>query len=222
MNEGTHGDLLVAICTIAGAFIGVLGTLLVEYFRSERKALRFVVEAPEDLAAALRSHGNSFELKVNDVATQTLIAAGVTVQNTGNVIITDLAFDVGIPGKHILVQAQPVSENKKLAGAIQIDPAINPVRGLEEQPFFKIALPFFNPGEAFKIATFYDGEMTRCTVDCRLPGVRIKTTTEEDVARRANAAEELGAALGKVAGAGTVAALIGALLSAVVALFATH
>jgi hypothetical protein len=218
MNEGTHGDLLVAICTIAGAVIGVVGTLLVEYFRRERKAVRFVLQAPEDLAAALRSHGNSFELKVNDVATQTLIAAGVTVQNTGNVIITDLMFDVGIPGKHILAQAQAVSENKKLVAAVQIDEAVNPVLGLEEQPFFKISLPFFNPGETFKIATFYDGEITPCTIDCRLPGVKIKTATEEDVRRRIAAIEELGSFVSKTTGAGFAAGVGAGLLGALAAI----
>jgi len=211
-----HGDWVTAIAAIIGAIIGVAGTLIIEYFRTERKAVRFIIDTPEDLAAALRSHGSSFELKVNNVATQTLVAAGITVQNTGNVIITDFTFDVGIPGGHALAQAQPVSENMKLAGAIRIDQGVNPVRGLEHQPLFAVSLAYFNPGETFKVATFYDGDMTRCTVDCRLPGVKIKMTTQEDADRRTAAVDEATRFLAKVgvpSGVAGLAALVTALIA---------
>jgi hypothetical protein len=214
-----HGDWVTAIAAIVGAVIGVLGALLIEYFRAERKAVRFVIDAPEDLAAALRSRGNSFELKVNGVVTQTLIAAGVTVQNTGNAVITDLTFDVGVPGVRILAQAQQVTDNLKLASAIRIDEAISPVSGWEKQPLFKISLAYFNPGETFKVTTFFDGEPTRCTVNCRLPDVKIKITTEEDVRRRTAAREELGLLVGKLTGLGSFVAIAAA---AAAALLAAH
>ena len=144
------------------------------------------------------------------------VAAGITVQNIGNAVITDLTFDVGIPGEHALAQAQPVSENMKLAGAVRIDQSVNPVHGLENQPCFTVSLPYFNPGETFKVATFYDGDMTRCTLDCRLPGVKIKTTTQEDADRRTAAVDEGARFLLKVGvpgGAAGIAALIGALIA---------
>jgi hypothetical protein len=216
MNEGTHGDLLVAICTIAGAFIGVVGTLIIEYFRKERKSVRFAIDAPEDLAAALRSHGSSFELKVNGVSTQTLNASGVTVQNTGNVIISDLSFDVLIPGEHEIASAHASSENPKLVSAIKIDQGANVVMGHQHEPLFVATLAYFNPGETFKIMTFYDGPLTRCDVNCRLPGVKIKLSTEEDLQRRNAAIEDAGALLGKLAGAGSVATAAAA-ISALIA-----
>jgi hypothetical protein len=217
MNEGTHGDLLVAICTIAGAFIGVIGTLIIEFFRKERRIVRFTVGAPEDLAAALRSSGSSFELKVNEIPTQTLNASGVTVQNTGNVVINDLIFDVHIPGKHAVASALASSENPKLVSDVKIDTSRYTVEGQQDEPLFVIKLIYFNPGETFKITAFYDGALTRCDVNSRLPGVKVKIVTEEDVQRRSAAIEEAGILLSKITGVGSIGAVLG-LITALAAL----
>lgn len=120
MPDTFHTDWGTAIATIVGAIIGVLGTLFVEYFRAERRRIRFIVLQPEDLAKALRSHGSSFEVKINNVSTQTLIAAGIAVQNFGNVIINDLKFDIIIPGLQNIMQVQAISDNPKLASAVGI------------------------------------------------------------------------------------------------------
>jgi hypothetical protein len=215
MFEGAHGDVLVAIATIVGALLGVTGTYLVEYYRRERRAIVFKLAPPEDLARALRERGNSFEVKVNDFSTQVLIAAGVTVKNAGNTTITGLAFDLVIPGEHKLALAEIVAENPKLKSAVKIDfdPVLPP-----KDPTFNISVPFFNPGETFKIATFSDGPEYRCDVACRLPDVKIKTVTEEDVARRAAVIEEMATAFGKAAGVGSFA-VGAAILAAIVSLF---
>jgi hypothetical protein len=215
MAEGSHGDMLVAAATILGAILGVAGAYLVEYFRKERRAVRFTLNSPEDLARALRERGNSFEVKVNDFSTHELIAAGVTVKNTGNTTINDLTFDLVVPGPHQLALAEIITDNVKLKSAISInfDSVLPP-----KDPLFRIAVPFFNPGETFKITTFSDGPENRCTVACRLPGVRIKTVTEEDVQRKMVALDDVAATLGKVAGLGT-AATIAAVATALLSIF---
>jgi hypothetical protein len=202
MAEGSHGDLLVAAATILGAILGVAGAYLVEYFRKERLAVRFALTSPEDLARALRERGNSFEVKVNDFSTQQLIAAGVTVKNTGNTTITDLTFDLIIPGPHRLALAEVITDNVKLKSAVSIDfDRVLPPK----DPLFKISVPFLDPRETFKITTFSDGPENICTVACRLPGVKIKTVTEQDVQRKTAALEEFTTELGKVVGIGTAA-----------------
>jgi hypothetical protein len=159
------------------------------------------------LAIALRERGNSFEVKVNAFSTQQLIAAGVTVKNTGNTTITDLAFDLIVPGRHQLALAETVTENVKLKSAVSInfDDVLPP-----KDPLFRISVPFFNPKETFKITTFSDGPENRCIVACRLPGVKIRTVTEEDVQRRSAAVEEIVTTLGKFAGFGTAATIVAA------------
>jgi len=215
MAEGSHGDLLVAAATILGAILGVAGTYLVEYFRKERRAVRFTLNAPEDLARALRERGNSFEVRVNDFSTQELIAAGVTVRNIGNTTINHLTFDLVIPGPHKLALAEIITDNVKLKSAISIDfDSVLPPR----DPLFKISVPFFNSGETFKIATFSDGPESRCTVACRLPEVKIRTVTEEDVQRRLATMDKLANAIGKTAGIGSAAA-IAAAMTALLSIF---
>jgi hypothetical protein len=213
-----QGDWITAVATVIGAVIGIIGTLLVEYFRKERKSILFVIDAPEDLAEALRSHGSTFELKVNNVATQTLNAAGITVQNVGNIIIRDLTFDVTIPGEHLVAQAQAVGENPKLVSAVKILQSANPIIGQGNVPYFTISLPYLNPGETFKVTTFYDGSPIRCTVDCRLPGVRIKTVSQEDLQRSTTGIEEAGKLVAKVSGVGAAGAIAAATAAALASL----
>ncbi|MEA2829796.1 MAG: hypothetical protein QOF22_544, partial [Bradyrhizobium sp.] len=102
-----------------------------------------------------------------------------------------------------------------------INQGVNSIVGREHEPMFVVNLAYFNPGEAFKITIFYDGPLTRCTVNSRLPGVKIKITTEEDAQRRTAAIEELGSMAAKLTGAGTIAAFAAA-LSAAIAMFSAH
>ena len=167
-----------------------------------------MIDAPEDLAAALRSHGSSFELKVSGVSTLTLNAAGVIVQNTGNVIITDLSFDVLVPGDHQIAFAHASSENPKLVSDIRIDQGTTLVGGHQHDPIFVVTLAYFNPAETFKIMTFYDGPLTRCAVNSRLPGAKIKIATEEDVQQRNFAFEEAVILVGKLGAVGAGVGLL--------------
>lgn len=219
--DGTHGDLVVAIATIVGAFIGVAGTLIVDYLRKERKTLRFVIDSPEDLAAALRNRGGTFDLKINDIVTQTLVASGITVQNIGNVIISDLAFDISVPGHHSFAQAQASSQNAKLVPAISISQTNNPIKGLEHEPYFAVSMPYLNPGETFKITAFSDGDAAPANVSCRLPGVTVRIAKEEDVQRRGAAVEEVTKLVAKLGAAGT-AGLVASAIAALIATLSGH
>jgi hypothetical protein len=131
------------------------------------------------------------------------------VKNTGNGVINDLSFDIQIPGKHEVASAHAVSTSPRLVSSIRIDPSKNVAPS--EDKAFEITLPYLNPDETFKITVFYDGPLTSCYVDARLPGVTIKTTTEEDVQRRSLAIEDVSISLGKASG--NVGVLLGAIFA---------
>jgi hypothetical protein len=175
------GDWVTATATIMAAIIGIVGGIFIGRIGRERRTIRFVLATPEDLAQGLRAQGSSFEVKLNNTTTQELIVAGVTVENIGNVVINDLAFDLVIPGKHSLAQAQANGDNKKLVSDVNI----NFKQGLPQtDPPFVVSVPYINPGESFKISAYFDGPPQRCTVACRLPGVKIMTETEEAIERK--------------------------------------
>jgi hypothetical protein len=86
------------------------------------------------VVVSLRSSGSSFELTVNGVPTQNLNASAVIVQNTGNVIVSDLAFDVHIPGVHTVATAHASSENPKLVSDVKIENGQYLVEGHQDEP----------------------------------------------------------------------------------------
>ena len=186
--EAFHTDWGAVVAIILGAVIGVIGTLVVEYFRKDRPRVRFVVTEPEDLANALRSHSSSFEVKINNMSAHTLIAAGVSVQNIGNVVLRDLKFDLIIPGNHSIMQAQALSSSAQLTSAVGI--AFQP-GAPQTNPVFNISVPFLNREETFKITTFFDEPLQTCVVECRMPGVTVQTLSERDFSVGKNTREKL-------------------------------
>src|SRR5258708_3126657 len=148
-GEIMQGDWVTAIASIIAAMIGVLGGIFIGRIGRERRTVRFIITAPEDLAQGLRARGNSFEVKINNTVTQELIAAGLTVENIGNVVINDFKFDLIVPGTHLLAQAQATGDNVKLLSDVKIDFS----SGLPQtDPVFSISVPYFNPGENSRLA----------------------------------------------------------------------
>src|ERR1017187_4682034 len=86
-----HGDWVTAIATVLAAIIGVFGGYLLARYQREKRILRFTIMYTEDLAAALRVHGN-FEIKFADFSTTELILSAITVRNLGNSSIKDIEF----------------------------------------------------------------------------------------------------------------------------------
>jgi hypothetical protein len=159
-----HGDWVTAIATVLAAIIGVLGGYLLARYQREKRAVSFLVTDTEDLAAALREHGN-FEIKFAHFSTTELILSTITVRNTGNASIKDFQFSVKIPGEHHFAQVNCASDTPALALQVKVLP---PVPGGID-PIFPVSLPFFNANESFRINVLYSGKPSQCGVTCRLP-----------------------------------------------------
>jgi hypothetical protein len=140
-----HGDWIAATATVLAAIIGIVGGYLLARYQRETKMLRFVVMNTEDLASTLREHGD-FEIKFKDFSTTELVLSSITVRNTGNSSLRDIAFTLKIPGNHPFAQIKSGND-----------------------PEFPVSLPFFNAGESFRINALYTGKPSRCEIICRLP-----------------------------------------------------
>jgi hypothetical protein len=206
-----HGDWVVAIATVIGAVIGALIAVVVWYLSKDRRRVRFVLNEPQDLAAPLRAKGN-FEIKFGDRTTRELVSAGTMIENMGNTVIKDFECEIVIPGTHNLCLAEVLTSDDKLRSAVNITFA----EGLPQQdPWFKIKMAFFNPGESFHVRTLADGVMQPSNITCRLPGLRTKIVNEGDVLRQKKLAESVagnvaagvGAAVGLSVAGGAVAGL---------------
>jgi hypothetical protein len=66
-----HGDWVTATATVLAAVIGIFGGYLLAKYQREKRRLRFVVLAAQDLASSLRAHGD-FEIKFADFSTRQL------------------------------------------------------------------------------------------------------------------------------------------------------
>lgn len=171
-----HGDWLVAIATIAAAVLGIVGGLLLSRYQGERRRVRFIATAPEDLSAALRQH-KGFQIRFGSYTVEQLNLASIIVRNTGNMTIDNFQFSLIIPGQHVLAIAQATSANDKLSKSITFDyPSIKE----STDPQFEVSVPFFNPGEEFRIRTFADAAPARCNVSCRIRDVSVQVTDEDD------------------------------------------
>jgi hypothetical protein len=174
------GDWITATATIIAAIIGVVGGVFIGRYGKEKRTARFILIPPNDLTRALRSLGD-FEVRFGDFSTHELIAGGVRVENTGNVVLDEFRFKLTVPGTHTLALAQPVSRDASLTSGINVS-SIDQFPATD--PAFDIAIPFFNPGEVFIINALSDGPATACTVSCRLPAVTIEVVTREEILTR--------------------------------------
>jgi hypothetical protein len=83
-----------------------------------------------------------------------------------------LCFDLIVPGDHPLALASAASENLKLVTTVNINFDGNASAADRK---FAISLSFFNPNEIFDIKTYFDNAAVSCRIECRLPGVKVKT-----------------------------------------------
>jgi hypothetical protein len=118
------------------------------------------------------------------------------VRNTGNASIENFDFSLTLPGPHLLAIAQATSTNDKLWKSITIHYPDMFSKGDQQ---FQVSVPFFDPGEGFRISTFSNGAPTLCEVSCRVKGVIVHIVTQDTldtrVRRQATYASLLGAAL---------------------------
>ena len=156
----------------------MLGGYLLARNQREKRILRFVVADTEDLAAALREHGN-FEIKFAHFSTTELILSTITVRNAGNASIKDIEFSIKIPGEHPFAKINCASSNPALASQVTVLP---PVLGGAD-PVFSVALPFFNANESFGIYALYSGKLSQCEVTCRLPDTTVQVYTLSELYR---------------------------------------
>jgi hypothetical protein len=158
------------IAPIVGAIVGACITAGVTYFFIyKRKVVTFWVSETEDLTLPLRQHHSFVRFKVGDSELANLNRARVVVKATGNTAISNLTFDIEIPGAHPMYLAEHHAESPKLYHAIQIDWDKPPKTS---DPRFHITVPFLNPKEKFDILVFFDERSDRCNIHCRIEDVR--------------------------------------------------
>jgi hypothetical protein len=188
-----EGDWVVAaasiIAAIVGAIIGAFGLWFVENRRRNRSLVRFVTSTPEDLGVPLRSLGH-FQITFSGITAKELITAGVTVENTGNVVLRDLSFDIRFPQVRSYAFAKTIAEDEKLQKAVvgQFDSDGN--------KSITISLPFLNPKERFRVITFFDGPPVPCIISCRMEGVTPQTVSTEELFLRSQRRQRITAICG--------------------------
>ena len=130
----------------------------------KRKAIKFWISKSEDITAPLKIAHQAIVFKIGDRELPNLNRAIIAVKNRGNMTIKDLHFEIKIEGNHQGF-AETVTENRKLKEA---------VKGTSVSGAFHIDAPYFNPKEMFKVVVFFDGAVSKCTVECRMADVRVK------------------------------------------------
>jgi hypothetical protein len=168
-------DWGVVVAPIIAALISLAGVYLVK----PRRRIRFIILKPWDLAKPLRDRGG-FEISIEGgkIHTQELITAGVVVQNVGNRMVENVEFDITFPGDPTYKIVQVAAENRKLRSEIKM-----PVD--EDKPTRNtIFVPYMNPGDWFRVGTYFDGPLNKCWVDFHHPNTKPKYVNEEDMTRR--------------------------------------
>jgi hypothetical protein len=193
-----NGDWLVALATLLAAIIGVLGGYVLARYQREKKALRFVVMDAEDLAAALRVHGN-FEIKFADFSTTELSLSTVRVRNVGNSSIRDIQFSIKIPGNHRFAQVNSGGKTPGVPSPVEV--AVSPPAEGTLDPIFRMFVPFLNVDESFRINALYAGQPSQCEVICRLPDTTVQIYSLADLNRIEVRRERWRTALGIAIGA---------------------
>jgi hypothetical protein len=177
-----HGDWITATATVLAAIIGILGGYLLAKYQREKRTLRFIVMKSQDLASSLRAHGD-FEIKFAHFSTKELILSTISVRNSGNCSIRDLAFSLKIPGDHPFSQITCASDNLAIAEQVTVDAPTN--RGGTD-PTFAVSLPFFNANESFSLNALYSGTRSNCEITCRLPDTTVEIFSVYELYRANN------------------------------------
>jgi hypothetical protein len=173
-----HRDWVTATATVIAAIIGIFGGYLLSRWQREKREVRFVLTETEDLAAALRQHGN-FEIKFADFSTTELVLSTIAIRNLGNRSVENLQFSIKLPGKHSFAKINCASANTALTEQIVVS---SPPNGADQA--FAVSLPFFNRGESFRINALYSGPAIDPQVICRLPDTNVSIVTFSELSRR--------------------------------------
>jgi hypothetical protein len=167
-GDGMWRDWLPAIA-IAGPILAALITLLASRHFREKKELTFVLLRSEDLAQPLRRYRDKVSFKINEVEVTEFNRGLVWVGNSGNKEIKEPSFQIRIAGSHQLRIIEVRSDDGQLKNAVQT------VWGREgNDDVVRIAAPFLNPGERFRVLIFFDGPTVDCDVSCRVEGVNVR------------------------------------------------
>jgi hypothetical protein len=167
------------IAPILGAIVGGLITLVVTYaLVIKRKSLGFWVSKAEDLTSSLRRHHNQIVVSVGGQSFLNLNRAMVEVENRGNVALENFKFEIEVAGEHKGYLADVIADEEDLRKGITITKNDT---GPVEHPRFQVNVAgFLNPKEQFRVAVFFDGEVSDCVVRCRIPDVKAKVRRAED------------------------------------------
>jgi hypothetical protein len=166
------------LAPIIGAMLAaVIGAAVTYFLVVKRKTLGFWVTPAEDLSAGLRGHGRQIVVSVDGQGFLNLNRATVVVKNTGNESISGIRFDIEVPGEHRGYLADVIVDSVELRKEITIATDHPP---LTNSPIFHVNVATFpNPKESFKIAVFYDGEVSNCVVRSRIADVRSRVKEGE-------------------------------------------
>jgi len=157
------------LVAILGPILGALIGALVTYrFVVKRKRVNFFIHHTEDLTLPLQQQQSMVVFRVGNSEVLNLNRALILIKNTGNTAISNFEFDVEVPNQHSMCIAESFSENRKLAGAIDI--SRDETRG-GYNPTFTIKVPFFNAKERFSIRLFFDNTSDEVAIHCRMEDV---------------------------------------------------
>jgi hypothetical protein len=153
-------------------FAAIIGVVAGRYSQT-RKRVTFIIGNSEDLTLPLRQQAHdvvTFKFAGEDWLN--LNRASIIVNNTGNRSISDLRFDIVMPGQHNHYQAAVGQTSPEILQSVQIDWPRQPVNYCN--PIFNISLPFFNRKESFTVYIYFEGTLDKCEVRCRMEGVDVQ------------------------------------------------
>jgi len=150
-------------------FAAIIGIVAGRFYR-ERRQVTFLLSDTDDLTLPLRqqSHGViTFKMAGEDWIN--LNRASVTVNNTGNTSISNIRFDIVMPGQHNHCRAAIGQTSPEMLHTIQID--------WPKPPSYRdpiLCFAFFNRKEAFTLFIYFEGTPDKCEVRCRMEGVDVQ------------------------------------------------
>src|SRR5690242_9084090 len=107
------------IAAIIGALISAgIGGLITYFVVVARKSVTFWIANSEDLTAPLQSAHPVISFKMGDLELKNLNRGSVLIKNTGNRAVTNVQFEIDIPGSHEHYITEPVSDDQKLRESV--------------------------------------------------------------------------------------------------------